>query len=99
MMAGLGFASGGIVGLRVSAAASASLRLRLVTGPVSLAVGVVAGAIGGVQSGAWGLAAGTWITGLGAWWAVGSRLHPHGGVPASRAPARDARPMEVVDGV
>jgi hypothetical protein len=97
-MVGLGFASGAMVGLRVLAAASASLRLRLITGPVSLAVGVAGGTIGGVRGGAWGLAAGAWITGLGAWWAVGSQLQSYGCVAWRRAPTPASPEEEVVDG-
>ena len=84
MMAGIGFLSGGMVALRVLTAASASLRLRLVTGPISLAAGVTGGAVAGAQGGAWGLAIGAWITGLGAWWTAGTRLRSIGDGAGSR---------------
>jgi hypothetical protein len=66
--AATGAASGALIGLRVVAAAKATLRLRLVTGVATLAAGAVGAGVAGVSGAVWGLALGTWATALGAWW-------------------------------
>src|SRR5690606_19044725 len=66
--AATGAASGALIGLRVVAAARATLRLRLVTGVATLAAGAVGAGVAGVSGAGWGLALGTWATALSAWW-------------------------------
>ncbi|HLT69765.1 MAG: hypothetical protein C0P77_016235 [Thermoanaerobacterales bacterium] len=77
--AATGTTSGALIGLRVVAAARATLRLRLVTGVVTLAAGAAGGWLVGVHGAVWGLALGTWATAAGAWWQLARvhRTHPH----------------------
>lgn len=75
---GTAAASGAMLGLRVLAAASATLTLRLVTGPVTVLVGVIGASAWGASGAVWGIALGTWMTAVGSWYLLGRfrREHP-----------------------
>ena len=66
--AGHAIASGGVIGLRVAAAARESLALRVAVGVVTLVAGIAGGVAAGVQGAMWGLAVGSWATAAAAWW-------------------------------
>jgi O-antigen/teichoic acid export membrane protein len=74
--------TGPTVGLRILAAAAQSLRVRLVTAPLTLALATAGVVWGGAPAAAWGIAAGGAI-GIAAWWyALLMELRRRSGRPA-----------------
>lgn len=66
--ASVAVASGALVGLRVLAAASATLRLGLVTSSAAVVAGVAGAILYGAAGGMYGLAVGGWVNAAGGWW-------------------------------
>jgi hypothetical protein len=64
MVAGLGWKQGSVLGLRVLAAARASLRAQAVVAPFLVLGGLVGSFVGGGLGAAWGLAGATWLGAL-----------------------------------
>lgn len=64
---GVAAATGALLGLRIVAAASATMRLAALSACVNSAAGVAGAAIWGAPGVAWGFALGGWTQGLGAW--------------------------------
>lgn len=75
---GVAMASGALLGLRIVAAASATLRLRLLVGVVTILAGVAGARLAGPRGAVWGIALGSWTTAVGSWWSFGRyrRTHP-----------------------
>jgi O-antigen/teichoic acid export membrane protein len=87
---GAGVASGAIAGLHVLAAATASMRLGIVTGAVTLVAAIGGGAVAGASGAAWGLCLAVWVNAIGGWWLL-VRL-PRGSPAARPAGTDGARP-------
>lgn len=81
--AGAGLASGGFLGLRIVAAVSTTLRLRVITGAATIVAGVGGAAGWGARGAVAGLAVGTWANALGAWWSLARYRLRHPGVFAA----------------
>ncbi len=64
---GYGLASGGDTGLRITAAAKESLRIRVSVGLLTVAVALAGGVVGGVRGAAWALAVGPAVTAVASW--------------------------------
>jgi O-antigen/teichoic acid export membrane protein len=102
--AGAGLASGGFLGLRVLAAVSATLRLRIITGAATIVTGVAGAIAWGPRGAVAGLAVGTWANALGAWWSLARyrSLHPSvfagGGAQAHRTPTAGTAVSEMYAG-
>lgn len=95
--AGAGVASGGFLGLRVMAAASSTLRIRIVTGAATVAAGLVGAISWGPTGAVAGIAIGRWANAVGAWWLLVRHRARHPAVPArgAVAPGGAGRPKHV----
>jgi hypothetical protein len=97
---GVAAATGALLGLRVVAAASATMRLAAASACVSSAAGVAGAAIWGAPGAAWGFALGGWTQGFGAWLLLRRFCsdHPETFSPLSSRVSSDSTPVAAAGG-